>query len=169
MKVVELRRHTANDGDVLTVEGVIAAVEIGQKLDGPYDLVVSSGAQRATQAAACFLAGMREPVPGGVVVDDAFRSDHEDHWREIHAATKKPDLEGFLVADYSFVQSEATRFGEALHRVVTHIPDGGRALIVGHSPMLEAAAWAVTGEAVRALPKGEAVVLTYKGGVFSLA
>lgn len=169
MKLVELRRHTANRGDALTVDGILAAVEIGQKLDGPYDLVISSGAQRATQAAACFLAGMREPVLGGVVVDEAFRSEREDRWREIYAATKNGDLEGFLLADYPFVQLEGTRFGEALHRVVTHIPDGGRALVVGHSPMLEAATWAVTGEAVRALPKGEAVVLTYEGGVFSLA
>ena len=46
-KYLELRRHTANDGDELTKEGVAAAVELGSRLDGGYAAVWSSGAQRA--------------------------------------------------------------------------------------------------------------------------
>ncbi len=63
-KEVELRRHTDNDGDVLTPDGVAAAVGIGRRLEGGYNLVASSGAQRATQTVACLLAGLAEPVPG---------------------------------------------------------------------------------------------------------
>src|SRR5439155_27193075 len=55
-RYVELRRHTDADGDVLTQEGVRAATEIGARLRGGYDLLVSTGAQRATQTLACFLA-----------------------------------------------------------------------------------------------------------------
>ena len=47
-KSVELRRHTDNDGDLLSEEGVAAAVEVGRTIAGDFDLVVSSGAQRAT-------------------------------------------------------------------------------------------------------------------------
>ena len=51
-KYVELRRHTDNEADMLTPEGVRAAVEIGSHLAGSYDLLVSTGAQRATQTLA---------------------------------------------------------------------------------------------------------------------
>jgi broad specificity phosphatase PhoE len=53
-KEIELRRHTDSDGDLLTDEGVQAALEIGANLRGGYRLLVSSGAQRATQTLACF-------------------------------------------------------------------------------------------------------------------
>jgi hypothetical protein len=53
-RFVELRRHTDNDGDLLTDEGVAAALRIGAGLAGGYRLGVSTGAQRATQTLACF-------------------------------------------------------------------------------------------------------------------
>ena len=73
-KYVELRRHTDNEADVLTPEGVRVAVETGSHLTGGYDVLVSSGAQRATQTLACFLAGLGETVPQGVVVEPGLRS-----------------------------------------------------------------------------------------------
>jgi len=77
-KRIELRRHTDNDGDVLSPEGVRAAVQIGASLGGPYELMVSSGAQRATQAAGCFLAGQAiDPLGKGcgiVLVLDTDRA-----------------------------------------------------------------------------------------------
>jgi broad specificity phosphatase PhoE len=148
---------------------VADAVRIGRTLAGPYDLVVSSGAHRATQAAACFLAGLGAGTPGGVVTDEGFRSLDEDRWRAIYGETKRGDLEAFLLADYAFVEAEARRFRAALERVVTHTPDDGRTLVVGHSPMLEAAVWGVTQNAIPALGKGQGVVLEYTDGTFSLA
>ena len=35
-RYVELRRHTDNDGDMLTAEGVQAAVALGELLSGGY-------------------------------------------------------------------------------------------------------------------------------------
>ena len=168
-KTIELRRHTASDGDILTAEGVEAAVRIGQTLSGHYELIVSSGAQRATQTAACFLAGMHSYVGGGVVVDGGFRSSNEDRWREIYATTKDAGLDAFLSADYEFVWSEAERFADALRRVTAHTSEGGRSLVVGHSPMLEAAVWAVTEKTIPALKKGGAVVLLHAAGAFTVA
>ena len=72
-KYLELRRHTDADGDVLTPEGVRAGVEIGSHLTGGYDVLVSSGAQRATQTLACFLAGLGEKALRGVVVEAGLR------------------------------------------------------------------------------------------------
>ena len=63
-KEIEVRRHTDADGDVLTLEGVQAALTIGARLGGSYDVAFSTGAQRATQTLACFLAALAEQVPG---------------------------------------------------------------------------------------------------------
>ncbi|NNC91352.1 MAG: hypothetical protein HKN80_02545, partial [Acidimicrobiia bacterium] len=65
-RTIELLRHTANDGDVLTADGIAAAIEIGRGLDGEYALAASSGAQRATQTIGCLLGGLGQAVPGGV-------------------------------------------------------------------------------------------------------
>ena len=83
-KEIELRRHTDSDGDVLTEEGVLSAIEIGAGLRGGYALLVSTGAQRATQTLACFLCGLGERVPGGAVVDAGLRSELEDRWRQAY-------------------------------------------------------------------------------------
>ena len=168
MRFVELRRHTDSDGDALTSKGVEAAVEIGCAKENLYDVVVSSGAQRATQTAACILAGLNQRVQLGVIVDEGFRSEQEDRWREIYSSTGSGDLGSFLEADREFVTTECDRFVEALRRTVVLLPDGGRALVIGHSPMLEACAWRATGEEVAPLGKGEAVALVEDDGAYRL-
>ncbi len=112
---IELRRHTDADGDVLTTEGVAAALEIGARLRGGYQLAVSTGAQRATQTLACFLAALGQQVPGGVMVEPGLRSQVEDRWRAAYqeagsgalAAPREADPE--LVADDSAPATIATR------------------------------------------------------------
>jgi broad specificity phosphatase PhoE len=136
-KFVELRRHTENDGDALTVDGVTAALEIGVTLRGPYDLFVSSGAQRATQTAACFLAAWAQKVVGGVTVDTGFRSEVEDRWFAAASKAAGKTIDDFRKADAELVESESERFGGALRRVFESLDEGGRALVIGHSPMHE--------------------------------
>src|SRR5688572_1773091 len=98
MKFVELRRHTDSDGDALTPKGVETAVEIGRATEHTYEVMVSSGAQRATQTAACILAGSDQRVPLGVIVDEGFRSENEARWREIYSRTGSGELSSFLEA-----------------------------------------------------------------------
>jgi broad specificity phosphatase PhoE len=162
-KAVELRRHTDNDGDALTPEGVRAALEIGARLQGGYDLLVSSGMQRATQTLACFLAGLGERVPGGAIAEPGLRTQTEGRWREIYAQTGKPDLDSFRAVDPAFVEAEEERLGAALARVFAMLPENGRALAVGHSPTNEAAVFALTGEVVGPLGKGEGVLVVGDG------
>jgi hypothetical protein len=47
--------------------------------------------------------------------------------------------------------------GRALKRVVGQLPDGARALVVGHSPTNEAALLGVTGTVVASWGKGDGV------------
>jgi broad specificity phosphatase PhoE len=165
-KVIELRRHTDSEGDVLTPDGVQAAVEIGSRLDGDYDLLVSTGAQRCTQTLGCFLAGLGQTVSGGVVVEPGLRSDDEDRWRELYQEAGSGELEAFRKVDASFVEAEARRLAQALQRVLEALPDGGRALAVGHSPTNEAAVWGLSGEAVDPVDKGAGVLIVADDGAF---
>jgi broad specificity phosphatase PhoE len=167
-KTVELRRHTDNDGDVLTADGVEAAVAVGRGLGADYRVGVSTGAQRATQALACMIAALGRPVPDGVVVEPGLRSDAEDRWREIAGQASEKSLDGFREVDRHFVDGEAERLGAAIRRVLDRLDDGDRALVVGHSPTNEAAVLGLTGEVVGSMGKGEGVLVVADGDRFSI-
>ena len=156
---VELRRHTDADGDILTPEGVAAALELGAALRGGYELAVSTGAQRATQTLACFLAGLGQKVPGGVIVEPGLRSEVEDAWRAAYRQAGSGELAALRDADPELVAEDSERLGAALHRVLDALQNGGRALVVGHSPTNEAAILGLTGQIVPPLAKGAGVVL----------
>jgi broad specificity phosphatase PhoE len=156
-KEIELRRHTDADDDVLTAEGVAAALEIGARLRGGYYLAVSTGAQRATQTLACFLAALGQQVPGGVVVEPGLRSEVEDRWRAAYEKAGSGALDALREADPELVAEDSERLGAALRRVLDALPEDGRALVVGHSPTNEAAVLGLTGEIVAPLAKGAGV------------
>ena len=167
-KTIDLRRHFKNDGDVLTDDGVAAAVRTGKALTGRYQLAVSSGAQRATQAVACLLAGHGQPVAGGVVVDPALRSAHEARWMELVTDAGADDLDAVRALDPDFVASEAAVLSDALRRVLDALDDGEAAIVVGHSPTNEAAVLGLTGQVVAPLAKGKGVRIVAGQEGFSL-
>ena len=168
-KRLEIRRHTDNDGDVLTDEGVAAALEVGRGLTGRYDLVVSSGAQRATQTAACCIAASGLTVPGGVIVEPGIRSDVEDRWKSAYQAAGSPRLQDLREADPALVEEDGARLAAGLQHVLDRLPDGGRALIIGHSPTNEAAVLGLTGEIIAPLGKGDGAVVTVDGDGYRVA
>jgi broad specificity phosphatase PhoE len=157
LKLIELRRHTDADGDVLTAVGVAEALAIGARLSGGYQLAVSSGAQRATQTLACFLAVLRQRVPGGVVVEPGLRSQVEDRWRAAYQAAGSGELDALREADAELVSEDSQRLGSALRRILDSLPESGSVLVVGHSPTNEAAVLGLTGEIVAPLAKGAGV------------
>ncbi len=163
---VEVRRHTDDEDDQLSQEGVDQALEIGRKLRGGYEVVVSTGAQRATQTAACFLAGLGETVPRGVVVIGGLRSDREERWKEAYEEAGSGELSAFRSVAPDFVEEEAERLSSALREVLESLSDGGRALVVGHSPTSEAAVLGLTGEEVGPLSKGAGVLVVEDSGTF---
>jgi phosphohistidine phosphatase SixA len=156
---IELRRHTEAEEDVLSAEGVKAALEIGARLRGGYHLAISTGAQRATQTLACFLAALGQQVPGGVVVEPGLRSQVEDRWRAAYQKAGSGALQALREADPELVAEDSEQLGAALRRVLDDLPDGGRALVVGHSPTNEAAVLGLSGEIVAPLAKGAGVGL----------
>lgn len=161
---LEVRRHVDNDGDVLSDDGVAAALELGRHLaDVDFAVAVSTGAQRATQTAATIIAGAGRRVPGGVVVEAGLRSDDEDRWRAAYATAGSGHLDALRDADPDFVASQVDVLGAALRRVADRLDDGQRALVIGHSPTNEAAVLGLTGTTIDPLGKGEGVVVVGEG------
>jgi broad specificity phosphatase PhoE len=167
-RFVELRRHTDNDGDVLSDDGVAAALRLGAGLAGGYRVAVSTGAQRATQTVGCLLAALGQAVPDGVVVEPGLRSEREDRWRAIAKEADGDDLTAMRAVDPGFVDEESAALGAALRRVLERLGEGDRALAVGHSPTNEAAVLGLTGELVAPIAKGGGVLLTHDQGTFQV-
>lgn len=163
-KYVELRRHTDNDDDALSADGVHQALEVGSRLEGSYELLVSTGAQRATQTLACFLAALGQRVPGGVVVEQGLRSEMEDRWRAAYQRAGSGELGALRSADPELVEEDSSTLASALRRVLDRLPDGGRALVVGHSPTNEAAVFGLTGELVEPMSEGDGVLIVEEDG-----
>jgi broad specificity phosphatase PhoE len=121
------------DGDVLTLEGVRAAVAIGSRLEGSYEVLVSSGAQRATQTLACFLAGLGEKVRKGVVVEPALRSGAEERWRAAYEKDGSGALQALREADPELVEEDSAALAAVLGlagHMVEPISKGGGVLVV---------------------------------------
>jgi broad specificity phosphatase PhoE len=167
-RYIELRRHTDNDGDMLTKDGVRAAIALGKVLSGNYRVIASSGAQRATQTAACVIAGLGEPIRDGVVVEPGLRSTREDRWRAAYRAAGAGDLESLRRADPDLVLTDSEVLAEGLRRILDRLEDGERALAIGHSPTNEAAVFGLTGVIVGPMGKGEGVVVIETGDGYAV-
>ena len=163
-KELELRRHTDNEGDVLTHHGVEEALEIGRHLQGGYQLVATSGAQRATQTAACFIAALAEEIPEGVIVEAGLRSAREDEWRAAYNTAGKGHLRSLRDADRRLVEEDSEVLANGLRRILERLDEGRRGLAIGHSPTLEAAVWSLTGSFVKPIGKGEGLAVVEDHG-----
>ncbi len=169
MRYVELRRHTDNDGDQLTAQGVADAEAIGREaLQPPYAAFISSGAARATEMVTILRhAAGQDDTP--IVEVTGLRSTVEDRWRAAaKAAGRGASVEQIRAVDPDLVDHEERLLGAALRGIVESLPEGGRALVVGHSPTNEAAAAALTGATVQPLGKGAGVLLVEDGGRFTV-
>ena len=166
MRYLELRRHTDNDGDRLTPQGIAAAEAIA--VNSPYAVFVSTGAARATEMLEILrrTAGQDDtPITEAI----GLRSSVEDRWREAaKTAGKGADVEAIRAVDPDLVERESWLLGSALRAIVEALPDGGRGLVVGHSPTNEAAVLGLTGQVVPPLGKGEGILLTEEGGHYQV-
>jgi broad specificity phosphatase PhoE len=169
MRYVELRRHTDNDGDHLSEQGVADAEGIGQTgLHPPYAMFISTGAERASEMLSILRhAAGQDEIP--ITTETALRSVVEDRWREAaKAAGKGASLEEIRSVDPDLVEKESQLLGAALQRVVEGLSDDGRALVVGHSPTNEAAVCGLTNQVIAPLGKGEGVLVVEDAGRYEV-
>ena len=74
-----------------------------------------------------------------MVVEAGLRSRVEDRWRAAYQHAGSGDLAALRGADPELVREDSAVLGAALRHVLERLPEGGRALAVGHSPTNEAA------------------------------
>ena len=115
MRYVELRRHTDNDGDKLTEQGVADAEAIGRTgLNPPYAAFVSTGVERVTEMLRILRrAAGQDEIP--ITTEAGMRSSVEDRWREAaKVAGKGASIEEMRAVDPDLVEHETQLLGSAL-------------------------------------------------------
>ncbi|HEX8100029.1 MAG TPA: histidine phosphatase family protein [Actinomycetota bacterium] len=160
MKTIELRRHAARakDIDTLSPEGRVQAEDVGRSLSADYDVVFISPAKRAAETVAWLLRGQGRRLPPHAVIP-GLRSEFEDRWRSAVTGAGSSRLDVVRRVDPRLVTEESARLGEVVRGLFDHVPDGGRALAVGHSPLIEAAVHGLLGVVIDPLGECEGVAL----------
>ncbi|HEX9824044.1 MAG TPA: histidine phosphatase family protein [Actinomycetota bacterium] len=133
MRFLEVRRHADADGDALTEEGKRKAERVGRQLTGNYHAVFTSPAKRAAETAAWFLRGLGQKLP------------------PTHGVTE------------GLASSDPDKVADAFRQMLAAVPEDGRALAVGHTPIIESGVRALTGQTVEPLGRCEGVLLAQEG------
>ena len=136
MKRLELRRHAPRDpmADRLSAEGRAIAEDVGRASDMTYTVVFVSPAARAAETAAWFLRGAGQQLPDHAVI---------------------PGLGG---QDASGGSPEGMAAG--VRALLDQTPDGGTALAISHTPLVERAAFGLSGQQVEAMAECEGILVT---------
>ena len=136
MKVLEVRRHAIRDPDAdrLSAAGRAQAEDVGRSAGVTYDAVFVSPAQRAAETAAWFLRGAGQQLPEHAVI---------------------PALAGKGAAGGS---PEGMAAG--VRALLDRLSDGERGLAISHAPLVERAAFGLSGREIRPLAECEGIVVT---------
>jgi broad specificity phosphatase PhoE len=171
VRALELRRHAPRDpdADALSEQGRALALSVGKDLPGGYAAVFTSPARRAAETAAWFLRGLGQQLPQDHGVAEGLASPVEDRWRSAARAAGTGRIDAVRERDPELVEEESTRLAEAVRELLAQIPEGGRGLAVGHSPLIEAAALGLTGAVIEPLSECEGILVEEEGGRVRLA
>jgi broad specificity phosphatase PhoE len=161
MKILELRRHAAREkeADALTPEGRVQAEDLGRSLRVAYDVLFVSPAQRAAETAAWILRGAGKQLPDHAVVKGLI-SEEENRWRAAGKAAGSSRLDVIADQDPDLVAAQSKKLADAIVSLFDRVAEGGRALVIGHTPLLEAAVYGLTGTVVEPLGECEGIALT---------
>jgi broad specificity phosphatase PhoE len=161
MRELELRRHAERekDADALSQAGKAHAESVGRSLHTDYSAVFVSPAKRAAETVAWFLRGSGQPVPSHAVVA-GLGSDAEDRWRAGAKAAETSRMDAVSTVDPQLVAAESARLARVVHELFAEIPEGTRALAVGHSPFIEAGVYGLMNLIIDPLDECEGVHLT---------
>ncbi len=165
MRTLELRRHAKRDPDAdrLHPDGQIRAEAVGRTLRGPYDAVYSSPSRRAAETVAWFLRGLAHQLPERHGVVEGLSSPVEDRWRAVANEAGRGRIDDFERVDRELVQQESARLAAEVQALLADLPEDARALAVGHSPLIEAAVYGLTGRVIEPLSECEGVLLEDDG------
>jgi broad specificity phosphatase PhoE len=161
VRALELRRHSLRetDADALSEEGRVLALHVGKDLPGGYAAIYTSTAKRAAETVAWLLRGLGQQLPQDHGVSDGLGSPVEDRWRAAAKAAGTSRIDAIREQDAELVDQESRRLGSAARDLLASLPENGRALAVGHSPLIEAAVLGTTGQVIEPLRECEGVLL----------
>ena len=171
MRALELRRHAPRDpeADALSEQGRALALHVGKDLPGGYAVVFTSPARRAAETAAWFLRGLGQQLPADHGVSDGLGSPVEDRWRAAAKAAGTGRIDAVREQDPELVDQESSRLSEAVRQLLVEVPEDARGLAIGHSPLIEAAAFGLTGRVLEPLDECEGILLEDDGAQVLLA
>jgi broad specificity phosphatase PhoE len=171
VRALELRRHAPRepDTDALSEQGRTLALHVGKDLPGGYAAVFTSPARRAAETVAWFLRGLGQQLPPDHGVAEGLGSPVEDRWRAAAKAAGTGRIDAVRDQDVELVEEESARLAEAVRALLAEVPEDGRGLAVGHSPLIEAAAFGLTGEMIEPLAECEGILLEEKDGRVRMA
>lgn len=135
MEVLELRRHATRDPDAdrLSPDGRALAERVGRSTTRTYDRVFVSPAERAAETAAWFLRGAMQQLPDHAVV---------------------PGLGGH---DATGGSPEGMAAG--VRALLDQLPERGIGLAISHTPLVERAAFGLTGVEMEPLRECEGILI----------
>ena len=135
MRTLEVRRHAKRDPavDRLSVAGRAQAEDLGRDLEGTYDVVFISPAQRAAETVAWMLRGRGEQLPPHAVIPGLAAKDND---------------------------GSPLAMAGVLSALLDAVPDGGRGLAVSHMPLIERGVLGLTALEIEPLGECEGVLLT---------
>ncbi|MFN8636772.1 MAG: phosphoglycerate mutase family protein [Chloroflexota bacterium] len=136
--MLEVRRHARRErpGQHLIQRGVEMARTLGSEL-GPFDLVVSSPLARCVETAVAMGFAVDDECPALTGADgrgESVPGIADDDWDAGYAGFARRLAQSAELAAFAAEQLSAWR------AIARRLPDGGRALIVGHGGAIEAAA-----------------------------
>lgn len=166
MRALELRRHATRDPDVdrLSPQGQALAEQAGRDLPGGYVALYTSPAKRAAETVAWLLRGLGQQLPAQHGVVDALASPVEDRWKAAAKAAGTGRIDRVERQDPELVREESARLAAGLRELLAAVPEDGRGLAVGHSPLIEAAVYGLTGTVLEPLGECEGVVVVEEDG-----
>lgn len=163
LRRLELRcpamRGTEVGGDCLSAEGIEAAYRLGRSIRVGYTHLYSSGTQRATQTLACILAGMGGHMLNGVEVRPGLGSPREQAWAATARAAGSTHLASLLRENESLVEEESRRLAGELRSLLSGLPEGGYALAIANTPLIECGVWGLTGKQFAPLRECEGIIV----------
>jgi phosphohistidine phosphatase SixA len=135
VRTLEIRRHAERDpaADRLSAAGRAQAEDVGRTLDGTYDVVFVSPAQRAAETVAWMLRGRFAQLPPHAVVPGLAAKDSDGSPLE---------MAGVLSA------------------LLDAVPEGGRGLAISHTPLIERGVLGLSAREIEPLGECEGVVLS---------
>jgi phosphohistidine phosphatase SixA len=138
VRTLEVRRHARRDpaADRLSAAGRAQAEDVGRGLDGAFDVVFVSPAQRAAETVAWMLRGAVGQLPPHAVIPGLAAKDNDG---------SPLAMAGVLAA------------------LLDAVPEGGRGLAVSHTPLIERGVLGLVAREVDPLAECEGVVLTRSG------